>query len=544
MTTTIDMTAQEYLTAHGISEEFATQQGLTWDDKELHIPVFENNEGDIAFHKHRNLQHDSNNPESAKYRYDSGSHATLFNYHAVKERSYIVIAEGEMDCLKLMQEGIPSVSSTGGSKTWLSDWSALVESKQLFVCYDTDRAGQEGIKKILEELPEAKVIVLPTETKDICDWFMAGHTKQEFIELMRAAQTKKEWEQANYPEDFKLLSMDEMVMMDFPEEPWILDKIIYSSGFCFLYGGEGTGKSFLTLSIANAVATGQPWLGQFKVAKPRKVLFIDKENPLSLIAKRAIGLGIATDNIKYLKYPEKLQLTNNKGELSPFSQALSNIVATEDIGLIIIDSFVDLMVGSENKAEDTQSFFDALRQLFPNTAMLVLHHENKPTQGVFRSDSQRMRGSSNINAQTNTQFRLEPVAKSKTELTLKQTKARDAQKLDKFMVRMVVEEDNIKGGTKVTGFEYVGVIQEDEDSSKTEEVENRIIEMLGAGPGMTRQAIIDDCATLSVSEKTVQRALKGLVSSNQIEELRQGRTKFYVIVSQIVMDDNDSGQDE
>ena len=518
------MTAQQYFQDHSINEDFASNNGVTWDDNEVHIQVY-NELGQPIFKKHRNLQYNKENPESQKYRYDSGSHAALFNYHAVKEKSYMVISEGEIDCLRLNQEGIPSVSSTGGSQKFDPAWTTLLESKQIFICYDTDSAGHAGVKKILELLPEAKVVQLPPQHKDVCDFFVANKTKGDFIALMKQSLTKQEWEKINEPEDYKQVTASEIRAMVFEEEPWLIEKIIYSEGFCFIYGGEGVGKSFLTLSIAKAIITGEPWLGEFKVARPGKVLFLDKENPTSIIAKRLMGMDITGDQIKWLKYPEKFQLSDGKGGFSPFALAIARTVKEENIDLIIIDSFVDLMVGTENKAEDTQAFFDALRQLFPKKAFLPLHHENKPSQGVFRSDSQRMRGSSNINAQTNTMFRLEAVAKSKTELTLKQTKSRDAQRLDKFMIQMVVE-DNEDGSTRVTGFKYLGVA-EAEDNSKAEEARGMITNVLAEVMHMSRKEIILSGTGASLSEALIEKTLKKMVDEGILEKNRIKQEVYY-----------------
>jgi DNA primase len=531
------MTAEEYLTSHTIDIDFAKSEGLTWDEKEIHIPIKDEN-GNVVFIKHRNLNYDSKNPESGpKYRNDSGSHATLFNYWAIKERSYVVAAEGEADCLKLTQEGIPSISSTGGANTFLPDWASLLSGKSVFICLDSDRAGQEGTAKLLDLFPDAKAVNLPPDIKDVCEFFAAGHDKTEFIELLKTAQTPSDWKTQHMPEEFKLVSGADLILREFPEEQWLIDKILYNEGFCFVYGAEGVGKSFITLSMAEALATGTPWLGHFRVPRAGKVLFIDKENPLSILSKRLRGMGVTGENMFWLERPELLTLTDSKGQPTPFSQALYDIVQDKQIDLIVVDSFVDLMVGSENSAEETQRFFDAMRVIFPHKAILVLHHENKPMQGAFRSEAQRTRGSTNINAQAVTQFHIEAIAKSKTDLTIKQTKIRNGQRLDKFMVRMTVEScgENLEE-TQVTGFEYMGVITGagDEDNKKGDEARNMISEMLSQAPAVSRQQIVETCSTNGISEKTTQRILQEMVKSGEATEIKKGRQKYYTVGGEMV----------
>ncbi len=333
------------------------------------------------------------------------------------------------------------------------------------------------------------------------------------------------------------ITADELRAIEFPPEQWLVNNIIYSEGFCFIYGAEGTGKSFITLSLAQAVASGTDWLGKVKVPQATKVMFIDKENPMSMLARRIKGLGVAGENISWVRCPEGLQLTDGKGNITPFAQALADKAEAEEIGLIVIDSFIDLITGNENVAGDTQVFFDTIRRLFPQKAILVLHHENKPAPGVFRSDAQRTRGSSNINAQTVTQFRLEAVAKSKTDLTLKQTKARDAQKLDKFMIRMIVEPDGEE--TKVTGFEYVGIVDEAEDPKKSAEVESMVEEMLADTTTVRRTEIIEMGKSRGMSQRTIIRAIKNMVEVGQITEDKVGRFVFYSWKDSVKSEDED-----
>jgi archaellum biogenesis ATPase FlaH/5S rRNA maturation endonuclease (ribonuclease M5) len=530
------MTAQDYLSSHGITEDTIKKFTLTHDDNELHIPITDEN-GTILFYKHRNLQYDKNSQLTNKYRYDPGSSAALFNLRSINDKSFMVISEGEVDAMRLDQEAIPSVTSTGGALKFDPSWITHFENKVVFICLDNDKAGIEGTKKLFELLPEAKAVVLPEDIKDVCDYFQTNKTKKDYIQLLKTALTKTEWLQLHEPEEFDWINAKQLSEMDFPEEEWLIDRVVYKEGFCFIYGAEGVGKSFVTLSMAQAIADGKDWLGQFKVPKPAKVLFIDKENPKPMLSKRIKNMGIFNENMFWLKYPEKMQLADNKGEVSEFAKAVANKVNNQEIDVIIIDSFVDLMVGSENSASDTQVFFDTLRTLIPSKAFVVLHHENKPSQGVFRSDSQRARGSTNINAQTVTQFRLEAVAKSKTELTLKQTKARDAQKLDKFMIQMVVETEGDK--TKVIGFKYIGIVTGEADENKTEEAKSTIIEAVGNELNMSRSQIIEACGSRGISEKTVQRVLKQMVEDKTLEEIRDGRTKSYILLTVVEGENED-----
>jgi len=531
------MTAQEYLKEHGISEDTAELFGLTYDDNFLHIPI-KDAEGEDLFIKSRNLNYVKDG-EEPKYKNSTGSTATLFNLHAVKESKNIVLAEGEADTIKLMQEGFSAVSSTGGAGTFPPHFIEALKDKKIWIAYDNDEAGKKGIKKVLELLPDARIISLPEGSKDVCEYFQ-NHSKTDFLQLMRLAFTKTEWEASNIPEEYTFINGEELDKMEFTQMPWLIENILYSEGFCFIYGAEGIGKSFITLSMAKAVASGELWLDTFKTNKT-DVLFLDLENPLSLTQKRVRGLGGAGENMHWLKYPSGFSLHDGKGGASEFALAVATMVQQKNIGLVVVDSFVDLMVGNSNSAEDTQVFFTALKQLFPNVAFLVLHHENKPSQGVHRNSGQRLRGSTNINAQTFTMFRLEAIAKSKTNLTLEQTKSRDEQKLDKFMISMRVESNPDGNGTTVSGFDYMGVVAQ-EDTEKTDETQELIISLLtdAYGYSMSRQELLTITTENGISPATFSRVIKIMSDEKSIQKIKKGHSVWFSLISPIVQEENEN----
>lgn len=519
--------AEKYLKDQGVTTDFAKRHGFSWDEEYLNIPI-RDKDGNYLFTKSRYLKYGETKDDKPKYKNSAGSHISLFNIENAKDSDDIVFCEGEMDAFKLWQCGIPSVSSTNGAGSFLPEWQKFFEDKRVWICFDNDGAGQTGVSKVLEEIPHAKVIMLPETYKDVCNYFREN-TKDDFIRLKEESLSRDDWFLQDSPEDYSLISLKEIAEMEFDEDSWLVDRIMYSEGFCFIYGASGTGKSYLTLSIAKAVANGEAWLGKFDVPNPTGVLIIDKENPLSLVNKRIVGLDMTNiENIHYLKHPNKFEFSNGKGELSDFASTLSILVKKENIGLIIFDSFVDFVVGNESSSGDTQQFFNVVRKLFPNVALLVLHHENKPSQGVYRNDAQRLRGSSNINAQAFTTFRLEQVARSKTELTLKQTKARDDLKADKFMLRMIVDK---LGGSKhiVKRFEYVGDIEDTEADTKFETVTGLILDLIGEKKHVARKEIAEKCEELKISEKTIKRGLKDLLDTVQISSYKKGRETWYTL---------------
>ena len=176
------MTIDSYLTEHGISDETIKKFGLLQSHHQSYgdqivFPV-KDIEGNFLFNKYRNLAW-SKGGEIPKFNYDVGSSAQLYNLQTIKTSEYAFIFEGEPDVWKASEDGIPAICSTSGANTFEQPWVEILSSKKVLICYDNDNAGQEGIKKILEMIPDALPIPLPEGVKDYCE-FRQTHTLQDF----------------------------------------------------------------------------------------------------------------------------------------------------------------------------------------------------------------------------------------------------------------------------------------------------------------------------------------------------------------------------
>jgi len=518
------MTPAEYFIAHSLKEDFVKSLGWTWDEHKITIPVHDA-EGNLLYNKYRHLDGRDN-----KFSFDAGSHPSLYGIERLKDEK-VVYSEGEVDTARLWQEGIHAVTGTAGANTFNEEFALPLKEKTVYICLDTDKAGQEAIPKyveILEKIGASPLVVsLPLEYKDISEYFTAGHTKEEFQVLIDNAVVFKN----TLLDKFKTETGTELMDADIPPEEWLIERILPANGITFIVGAEATGKSFYTLSLANSIITGEKWLGQFEVKKQTKVLFIDKENTRYRTKTRIRGLGITSETAKdmsWIRYPQEFEFASEKGGISDFAQHLSQKVTDENIGLIIIDSFIDLMTGEENSSGDTREFFAAVRQLFPDRAILVLHHENKPSQGYARTASQRVRGSTNIMAQTICAFSSAAIPKTINEFVLTQIKAGDSEKLKPFKVELVTRPaywDTTK--TIVADIKYNGEYCDEE--KKGEEARDLIIECVTEGISVSRQDITQFCLTNGVSGKTTSRVLTELFEDKTLtKDWVQGK-KHYML---------------
>lgn len=142
----------------------------------IHAP-----DGTFVFNKYRRDPIDDSKP---KYLYDKGGHVTLYGAdHLTTHHPVLVITEGELDALVLWSMNIPAVSSTGGALSFQEEWLPLIADKQVYVCFDNDDAGAEGMVKIHQYIPTAKFIFIPEQpnVKDITDFVQRGGDFQALL---------------------------------------------------------------------------------------------------------------------------------------------------------------------------------------------------------------------------------------------------------------------------------------------------------------------------------------------------------------------------
>jgi DNA primase len=165
------MTALEYFKAHGLTQQTIEQFGITYNKEKITIPI-KDEYGAFLHNKYRHLDFDKNNPETKKFSYDAGSHAALFNAQILKDAEYVFLVEGEPDCMRLAQEGINAISNTSGAGTFKEEWLEFFQKKTVYVLYDNDKAGQDGMDKFMDLMPTAIRITLPEQYKDVCDYLL------------------------------------------------------------------------------------------------------------------------------------------------------------------------------------------------------------------------------------------------------------------------------------------------------------------------------------------------------------------------------------
>lgn len=169
----------------GITPETAERFGVGYDSKQTCITFpYWLPDGSI----HRFKLRDKNGQ-----RYTKGQGVVAYGLPTLDSQPRIFVTEGETDTLRLAQElgtdeavmGVPGASSIGCLEAFLP------QDVIIYCCFDNDKAGHIATAKAIE-IFGARSVILPQGSKDICEFFQAGHSLEEFLALVAAADRAEE----------------------------------------------------------------------------------------------------------------------------------------------------------------------------------------------------------------------------------------------------------------------------------------------------------------------------------------------------------------
>lgn len=116
----------------------------------------------------------------------NGKPHELYNLLAILSSDMVFFVEGEKCADIINQSGYTATTlDSGANSRWNSRYTNYLQNKNIIVIPDNDMPGFKYAKKILDNLPSARVKILPdiSEKEDIFDWIEAGHTMEDVLNL-------------------------------------------------------------------------------------------------------------------------------------------------------------------------------------------------------------------------------------------------------------------------------------------------------------------------------------------------------------------------
>lgn len=116
----------------------------------------------------------------------NGKSHELYNLPSILSSDMVFFVEGEKCADIINQSGYTATTlDTGANSRWNSRYTNYLQNKNIIAIPDNDMPGFKYAKKILDNLPSARVKILPdiSEKEDIFDWIKAGHTMEDVLNL-------------------------------------------------------------------------------------------------------------------------------------------------------------------------------------------------------------------------------------------------------------------------------------------------------------------------------------------------------------------------
>lgn len=137
-------------------------------------------------------------PDGGKDIWTTEPYYTLWGWWLVKPSTReIMITEGEIDAMSVFQMGAPmpvlSMPSGASNMTWIeNDWTALQGFERIYLCFDTDEAGEKAATEAAKRLGLTRCFRIkpPGEWKDANECLTKGEPEQlEVSGWISAAKT-------------------------------------------------------------------------------------------------------------------------------------------------------------------------------------------------------------------------------------------------------------------------------------------------------------------------------------------------------------------
>lgn len=342
----------------------------------VRIPYLDDDDQEISA-KHRVQVHGTD-----KYRYEPGCKSAVYGVQwllQARNRSKLLIVEGESDALTLWFHGFPAIGIPGSKACRVIEKEHLDGIGEIFVVSERDTAGEIFPRTVAIRVAEvgSRAVVRRVRLPAADTNALYHESPQAFERIVKRAcldargiRESKIWG----------ATTGTILATTYPPQKWIVPGIV-PVGVTVLFASPKTGKSFLALQIAVGVTRGERIAGCWRPEDRADVLLIDLEQIVGANMQdrlRHHGLAFKDHGMRITDEAPRI----GEGFLEEISAYLDEQPGCR---LVIVDVWTLIKPSSErggNAYDSEYKAMQALDRLFEKkaAACLLVHHDKKGTE--------------------------------------------------------------------------------------------------------------------------------------------------------------------
>jgi len=461
---------------------------------------------------------------TGNFRLDVKGSDKAFNFCYRGEGEKLFVFEAPVDllsflCLFKKDWQKHSYLSLGGvgEKALVRFLSDRPSVKTIYLCLDSDEAGNEACSRIAKITPEGLTVhrLVPL----FKDWNEVLQRRAEIADGKYLSEAIYGLREPPQEETVEIIRMSEV---DTQTVEWLWKPYIPFGKVTIIQGNPGEGKTTLALCLCAACTNRKPF-PLMPEHEPFNVIYQTAEDGLGDTVKpRLMEAEADLDRV--------LVIDESKQELSLSDERIEKAIRQNGARLIILDP-IQAYVGEKtdmNKANEIRPIFRRLAEVAERTAcaVILIGHLNKAAGG---QSAYRGLGSIDFRAAARSVLLIGRVKREPNIRVIVHDKSSLAPE-GKPMAFCLDPE---------TGFEWVGEydITADEllsgaggnTATKTEQAETLILDLLADENEMTSEEVMKAAAEVGISERTLKTARRNL--ETRIEVKRRGNQWYYRLKS-------------
>lgn len=372
--------AMAYLRQRNIPEELVQEfckEGLIYEDAQHHNIVFVGkDETGIPRYAHckgtegsfRMDVQGSDKAHNFAYRSDGKS---LFVFEApIDLMSFIALYPNDWKMRNYLSLGGVGAKALEG---FLSEHKNI---ETVYICTDSDKAGNDAVNRLLESIPEYMTVIRLTPCEK--DWNEVLKQKDKLPDgkyISRRIMLHGESEKKAVP----MIRMSEVQQT---EVEWLWYPYIPFGKLTIIQGNPGEGKTFFAMQLA-AACTNRKFLPQMEPFEPFNMIFQTAEDGLGDTVKpRLLSAEADLERV--------LVIDDGDNPLTLVDERIENAIRENNARLVIIDP-LQAFLGANvdmNRANEVRPIFRRLADVAQatNCAIVMIGHLNKAagSQSTYR----------------------------------------------------------------------------------------------------------------------------------------------------------------